>query len=189
MAQPFLKSLKMLDAKLRSAKRAQWHRDLPFEELVFDSKERAKSLGFGEGSTIYHNSYVYGDVRVGKHTWIGPFTMLDGSGGGLQIGEYCSVSSGVHIYTHDTVKWAVSRGQASYERAPVRIEDCCYIGSQAIIAKGVTIGAHSVVGAGAFVKKDVPPYSVVAGIPARVIGRVEVKGENVRFIYKKGKQR
>ncbi len=167
---------------LRAEMRERWQRDLPLEELLFDRWERAKSLGFGEDTSIYHNSYVYGDVRVGAHTWIGPFTLLDGSGG-LVIGDNCSISAGVHIYTHDTVKWAVSGGKAQYERAPVSVGNCCHIGSQTVIAKGVTIGDHSIVGACSFVNRDVPSYSVALGAPSRVVGRIEVDAEgNVRWM-------
>lgn len=168
-----LKSLVALYDKLRGNMRERWQRDLPFEELLFDRWERAKSLGFGEGSSIYHNSYVYGDVRVGKNTWIGPYTLLDGSGG-LTIGDYCSISAGVHIYTHDTVMWAISGGKAEYERAPVRIGDCCHIGGQTVIAKGVTIGDHCVIGASSFVNRDILPYTVAFGVPCRPAGRVLV---------------
>src|SRR5437667_11348420 len=91
-----LRSLVRLYERLRLNMREHWQRDLPFEELLFDRWERAKSLGFGEGTSIYHNSYVYGNVKVGTHTWIGPYTLLEGSGG-LQIGDYCSISAGVHI--------------------------------------------------------------------------------------------
>lgn len=168
-----LKSLVALYDKLRGNMRERWQRDLPFEELLFDRWERAKSLGFGEGSSIYHNSYVYGDVRVGKNTWIGPYTLLDGSGG-LTIGDYCSISAGVHIYTHDTVMWAISGGKAEYERAPVRIGDCCHIGGQTVIVKGVTIGDHCVIGASSFVNQDILPYTVAFGVPCRPAGRVLV---------------
>lgn len=177
-----LKSLVRLYEKLRSDMRERWQRDLPFDELLFDRWERAKSLGFGEGASIYHTSYIYGDVRVGKYTWIGPYTLLDGSGG-LTIGDYCSISAGVHIYTHDTVKWALSGGEADYERAPVRIGDCCYIGSQTVVAKGVTIGDHCVVGACSFVNQDIPPHTVAFGIPCRLVGRVEInESGNIRLV-------
>lgn len=159
--------------KLQREMHEKWHRDLPLEELLFDRWERAQSLGFGEGTSIYHNSYVYGDVKVGKNTWIGPFTLLDG-GGGLEIGNFCSISAGVQIYTHDSVKWAVSGGEAPYEKAPVIIHDCCHIGAMSVIAKGVEIGPHSIVGAGSFVRETVPPYTVVSGVPAEVIGTVHV---------------
>ena len=167
----FLDQLRAVYDELRSEMREQWHRDLPLEELLFDRWARARQLGFGEGASIYHNSYVYGDVRVGERTWIGPFTLLDGSGG-LRIGSNCSISAGVHIFTHDSVQWAVSGGEAPYERAPVSIGDCCYIGSQTVIAKGVTIGDHCIVGACSFVNRDLPPFTIAAGSPCRPTGRV-----------------
>ena len=160
---------------LRQKMRDRWSRDLPLEELLFDRWERARELGFGEGTSIYHNSYVYGDVKVGNHTWVGPFCLLDGSGS-LSIGDFCSISAGVQIYTHDTVRWALSAGKAGYERAPVRIGSACHIGALAVVVKGVEIGDHCVVGAHSFVNRQVPPFTVVAGAPARVIGRVEVDG-------------
>ena len=162
-----------LYAKLRMRMRKTWNRDLPLEELLFDRWERAQSLGFGEGSSIYHNSYVYGDVKVGEHTWVGPFTILDG-GGGLTIGNYCSISSGVQIYTHDTAKWAVSGGKMPYEKGSVVIHNCCHIGANSIIARGVEIGPHSVVGAGSLVREGVAPYTIVSGVPARRIGAVRI---------------
>jgi len=159
--------------RLRQDMRERWHRDLPFEELLFDRWERASALGFGERANIYHNSYVYGDVTVGEHTWVGPYTLLDGTGG-LSIGKYCNISAGVQIYTHDTVKWVLSGGKAKYEYAPVSIGDCCHIGSQSVVIKGVTIGAHSVIGGCSFVNRDIPPYTVAFGVPCRPAGRVEV---------------
>lgn len=167
---------------LRKQMRDRWQRDLPIEELMFDRWERAKNLHFGEGTSIYHNSYVYGDVKIGHHTWVGPYTLLDGSGG-LEIGDYCSVSAGVLIYTHDNVKWTLSGGKAEHERAAVSIGNCTYIGSQTVIAKGVTIGEHCVIGACAFVNCSIPPYSVAVGAPCRVVGRVEINNDQVRLIY------
>jgi len=174
--------LKRIYKFLQTQMREKWNRDLPLEELLFDRWERARQLGFGEGTSIYHNSYVYGDVKVGKHTWIGPFTLLDGSGG-LEIGDYCNISSGVQIYTHDTVKWAVSGGIAEYERAPVKVGNCCYIGPQTVIAKSVIIGDHSIIGACSFVNRDVPAYSIVAGMPGKVIGRVVIDGDKIKYEY------
>lgn len=171
-----------LYAELRNGMRARWSRDLPFDELMFDRWERARSLGFGEGASIYHSSLVYGPVQVGEQTWIGPMTILDGSGG-LRIGRTCSISAGVQIYSHDSVKWALSGGTAACERSPVAIGNCCYIGPNSIIARGVTIGDHVVVGAGSFVDRDVPPFSIVVGTPARVVGRVIVDGPAVRLEF------
>jgi acetyltransferase-like isoleucine patch superfamily enzyme len=168
-----LGKLASLYRDLREEMRAKWKRDLPFFELPFDRWERANALRFGEKTSIYQSSYVYGDVAVGTNTWIGPFTVLDGSGG-LTIGDYCSISAGVHIYTHDTVKWALSGGLAAYERAPVSIGSYCHIGAQTVIVKGVVIGEHCVIGANSFVNRDIPPYCVAYGTPCRPVGRVKV---------------
>ena len=174
-------ALQELRAALRAETRDRWHRDLPFFELLGDRWERAKELGFGEGTSIYESSYVFGDVRVGRNTWIGPLTLLDGSGG-LSIGDNCSISTGVQIYSHDTVKWAVSGGAAGYEHAPVAIGDWCYIGTQSVVTKGVTIGAQCVVGACSFVNRDLPPRTIAVGAPCRPIGHVEVDGAEVELV-------
>jgi hypothetical protein len=68
----------------------RFDRSLPFQDGAFDRWERARRLGFGEGASIYNSSLVFGDVSVGEHTWVGPNTILDGSGGKLSIGAYCS---------------------------------------------------------------------------------------------------
>src|SRR4051812_25211035 len=153
--------------------RSRWDRSLPLDEELFDRWERARSLGFGDGTSVYEHAYVYGDVTVGENTWIGPMTVLDGSGG-LEIGSWCSISCGVQLYTHSTVEWAVSGGAADYQRARTIIEDRTFIGPLSVVAMGVRIGAGSVVGAHAFVNRDVPPGSVVVGVPGRVIGRAEL---------------
>ena len=169
--------------KLREKIRERWQRTLPFGEEIQDRWEKADFLGFGKGTSVYDSSYVYGDVTVGENTWIGPFTLLDGSGG-LVIGSYCSVSAGVHIYTHDTVKWALSGGRAEYERSPVVIGDCCYIGPNAVISSGVKVGNRCVIGASSFVNRDVPDNTIVLGIPARKRGRVRVYDDGrVEFDY------
>ncbi len=83
--------------KLQHDINEKWQRTLPFGDYIVDRWKKAECLGFGEGSTIYDSSLVFGDVKVGKNTWIGPFTILDGSGG-LEIGSNCSISAGVQIY-------------------------------------------------------------------------------------------
>lgn len=147
---------------------AEWSRYLPFGDYVVDRWEKAELLGFGAGSSIYDNCVVLGDVRVGNNTWIGPNTILDGSGT-LEIGSFCSISAGTQIYSHDSVNWALSGGKSEYDYAPTRIEDCCYIGPNAIIAKGVIIGKGAIIGANSFVNKSVKSGAKVAGNPAKEI--------------------
>ena len=172
----FAAALRAFHATRDGAMRADFARSLPFGELVVDRWARARALGFGDGASVYDSALVLGDVRVGAGTWIGPHVVLDGSGG-LVIGDTCSISAGVQVYTHDSVRWALSGGTAPYERAPVVIGDRCYVGPQAVITRGVTIGECAVVGAQALVNRDVPAYAIVVGTPARVVGTVEVQAD------------
>lgn len=149
----------------------RFNRTLPFGEYVVDRWEKARELGFGEGTSIYDSSVVIGDVTVGSNTWIGPFTLLDGSGG-LTIGDHCSISAGVQIYTHDTVQWAVSGGAAQPERAPTVIGSRCYLGPNVIVSRGVTIGDGCVIGANSLVRTSIPAGSRAYGTPCRVVGTV-----------------
>jgi acetyltransferase-like isoleucine patch superfamily enzyme len=162
-------ALRAFWSERRAALDAEFSRTLPFGDYVVDRWEKARALGFGEGASIYDSAHVFGDVTVGRNTFIGPFTVLDGSGG-LAIGDNCSIAAGVQIYTHNTVEWAVSGGEAAYVRAPTRIGNNCYIGPNAVISMGVTIGDGSIVGANSLVLEDVPAGSKVAGSPARPIG-------------------
>lgn len=165
--------LRTLLGELRAEMRERWQRDLPLGELLGDRWERARSLGFGEGSSIYASSYVYGDVRVGCNTWIGPNTLLDGSGG-LVIGDGCDISAGAQLYSHDTVRRVLSDGRYEIEHSPVAIGDRVHVGAGAIILRGVTIGDHSVIAAGAVVNREISSHTVAAGVPARPIGTVEI---------------
>lgn len=172
-----------LARKRDSELRERFDRSLPFADALFDRWERAKQLGFGADTSIYNSSAIFGSVQIGENTWVGPWTLLDGSGGDLSIGSYCSVSAGVQIYTHDTAKWAVSGGRAPKKTGTVTISDRVYLGSQSIITCGVTIGTRSVIGANSLVNQDIPENTIAAGTPARPIGRVEVDGDQVKFLY------
>lgn len=152
---------------------AQWKRTLPFGDYFVDRWEKARVLGCGEGTSIYDSALVLGTVTVGENTWVGPFTILDGSGG-LTIGSFCSISAGVQIYSHDSVKWALSGGKMPYEYAGTRIGSRVYIGPNTIIAKGVTIGDCCVIGANSLVTSDIPDNSKAYGTPAKVVGTVDV---------------
>lgn len=179
--------------ELRLAREAElksrFARSLPFADGLFDRWERARRLGFGEGASIYDSACVFGEVTVGAETWIGPWVMLDGSGGGISIGVTCSISAGVHIYTHDTALWALSGGKLEPQRGAVVIGDRSYIGSQSVIARGVTIGEMCVVAANSFVRQDAPARTILSGVPARTIGHVEGQGETVQLVFDSGAAR
>lgn len=163
--------------------RADFDRSLPFQDTMFDRWERARRLGFADGASIYNSSCVFGKVSVGSNTWIGPNTLLDGSGGGIALGMFCSVSAGVHIYTHDTVLWALSGGKLPRAEGGVAIGDFTYIGSQSIVAAGVTIGSRCVIAANSFVNADVTNRTIVGGSPARKLGVVLGEGDDVRLVF------
>ena len=135
--------------KERKSVSTKWNRVLSSGDYLNDRWEKAKYLGFGEGSSVYDSCIVLGEVKVGAQTWIGPFTILDGSGG-LEIGDYCSISAGVQIYSHDTTRWATTFGVELAELSPTVIES------------GVYIGANS------FVNRSIPPNSRAWGTPCRV---------------------
>lgn len=175
-------NLEALHATLGAAFSKQFDRSLPFSDEVFDRWERAKSLGWGTGSSIYDSAYVFGETQVGVNTWIGPFTIIDGSGK-LSIGDSCTISAGVHIYTHNNVKQTLSGGNLPIERAPVKIGANTYIAPQSILTMGITVGKHVLIAANSFVNRDVPDFAIMAGNPAKQIGIVVLKGDEIQFDY------
>lgn len=166
-----LEELKLLYASLDQEMQEKFQRHVSIGDLVLDRWERAKRYGFGEGTSCYDNVLVLGEVKVGKNCWIGPGVILDGSGG-LEIGDNCSISAGVHIYTHDSVQWATSMGEKAIDRDSVKIGSGVYLGPQSIICKGVSIGNKAVIGALSMVREDVEEAQKVGGVPARVLGSI-----------------
>lgn len=156
---------------LSKEKQREFYRSLPFGDCFVDRWERAKKLKFGEGSSIYDSSLVLGNVTVGKNSWIGPFTILDGSGGDLIIGNSCDISAGVQIYTHDTINRVIYNN--SINTASVTIGNNCYIGPNAIISKGISIGDKVVVGANSFVNRDLPSGCRAYGTPVKIFNEIE----------------
>ncbi len=164
-----LDNLKSFWLKRRREVDASFKRTLPFADYIVDRWEKAKELGFGEGTSIYDSALVLGDVKVSSNTWIGPAVILDGSGG-LEIGSNCSISAGVQIYSHDSIKWAISGGESGYEHAKTTLGNDCYIGPNTIITKGVSIGDGCIIGANSLVLDDIPAGSKAFGSPCRIAG-------------------
>ena len=163
----------------------KYNRINPMNENLADWKQKGRLVSGYSNNTIYESSTIIGDVTMGDNCWIGPFTILDG-GGGLNIGNMVTIAAGAMIYTHDTLKFTLSNGKMPYEYNEVIIGDNCFIGSQAIILKGSFIGCHSLVAANSLVNGRVPPYTIVAGSPARRIGTVRREEDgSVSLIYNK----
>jgi acetyltransferase-like isoleucine patch superfamily enzyme len=177
------RDLQALHVRRRGEILQDFVRSVPLADELTDRWERARFLGFGEGSSIYDSCLVIGAVQVGVHTWIGPQTILDGSGG-LSVGDYCSISAGVQLYSHDTVAWALSGGRRERTLAPTSVGNCCYLGPNVIVAKGVAIGNHCLIGANSLVNRSLPSNTIAVGTPARVRGRVEVGDDGeVRLLW------
>ena len=122
-----------------------------------------------ESFTCINNAV--GDIIIGDHTRIGMHETIIGP---VTIGNYCGFGQGTIItaliHTIDDTNKRIFDQEFSVK--PVIIEDDVMIGANASIMPGVRIGSHSVVAAGAVVTKDVPPHSLVAGVPAKIIKQI-----------------
>lgn len=136
-----------------------------------------RSVELGDRVTLYGNAYLNavgpgGRISIGTHSQIDQFCVLYGQGG-LTIGEHCAIASGVKIYTQ-TNQYRSAPEKLILDQpvvyAPVRIGRDVWIGANAVVLPGVSIGDHAVVGAGAVVRRDVGEGEIVAGVPARVVG-------------------
>ena len=102
----------------------------------------------------------------------------------IEIGNHVTVSADVAMITHDGGTWCVRETEKYrdiFKYGKIVIGDNCFIGMRSIIMPGVTIGANSIVAAGAIVTKDVPEGSVVGGVPAKVIKTTRDYADNILY--------
>lgn len=130
-----------------------------------------RRFSLGERSVIESFSCInnaVGDVLIGDHTRIGIHNTIIGP---VTIGNHVNLAQGITVtaLNHNFSDLNKRIDEQGISTQPVTISDDVWIGANAVILPGVTIGQHAVVAAGAVVTKDVPPYSIVAGIPAKVI--------------------
>lgn len=134
-------------------------------------------LRMGERSYIAAHAYVTGQIVLGSDSTINPFAAVRGRitiGDGVRIGAHTSLIA----FNHGTAP-----GQPIFQQPHtalgITIGDDVWIGSNVTILDGVTIGPHTIIGAGAVVTKDVPANTIAAGNPARVLRSREVGAEPV----------
>jgi len=149
------------------------------------------SISLGDEVIISRGVSLSGDVKIGDRTWIGDFVIIQSWGGKIELGADCSVNPFCVLYGHGGLK--IGNGvriatqvviapmnhifkekhipiyKQGIEARGIIIEDDIWIGANAIILDGVKIGKGSVIGAGSVVTEDVEPYSIVVGVPARII--------------------
>ena len=123
-------------------------------------------------ATIYYGAIIRGggNLHIGRHSIVGDECMLDARRGGIFIGENVNIGVKVSFWTgsHD-MNDPLFRSMPE-KRGSITVGDRAWIGPHAVILKRVRIGEGAVVAAGAVVTKDVEPYSVVAGVPAKKVG-------------------
>jgi len=122
----------------------------------------------GPGTSIHRGCRLYrpSHVMIGSHTVINREVLLDGRMG-LFIGDNVSISEGVAIFT---LEHEPDSPNFENRGAAVHVEDYVFIGARAIILPGITVSRGAVVAAGAVVTRNVDSYTIVGGVPARMIG-------------------
>ena len=132
-----------------------------------------ETFEFGSGVFIGAGAYLQGrfdgKCKIGDHVWIGPQSYFDARA--LVIGDFVGWGPGAKVLgsQHTGIPGDIPIVQTDLEIKPVRIGAWADIGTNAVILPGVAVGKGSIVGAGAVVAEDVPPFAVVAGVPARFL--------------------
>ena len=133
-----------------------------------------RKFSLGDYSVIESFSCInnaVGDVIIGDHTRIGLHNTVIGP---VTIGHHVNLAQGITItaLNHNFEDKSQRIDAQGVSINPVIIGDDIWIGANAVVLPGVSIGHHSVVAAGAVVTKDVPPHSLVAGVPAKIIKEI-----------------
>jgi acetyltransferase-like isoleucine patch superfamily enzyme len=170
----------------------EWQRDLQaqfesLETIVFGKNcfvaptsrlfaEPGRTIEVGDGSRIAADVFLHGPIVLGKNVSINPRVTMDGGARGIRVGDDTRIASGSSFYAfnHGMSPQGLVREQAVSSKGIVVGCDC-WIGANVSVVDGVTIGDHAVVGMGSVITKDVPAWSIVAGVPARVIGDRRLK--------------
>lgn len=168
--------------RLSNLSHVSFQRNLVIEDLAELQGLAERGVHFGANVTIGRGAMIrpsgyYGrdmgvGLTVGDASNIGIGSYL-GCSGGIRIGAHVMMGPYVRIFSENHVfdDPDVPMSSQGIVHGAVAVEDDCWLGAGATILAGVTVGRGSVVAAGAVVTKGVPPYSIVAGVPGRVVGR------------------
>ncbi len=165
---------------VKYARHLQAGKDLIIEDYAELNCLSRQKIIFGERVSIGKFAIIrptngYGGeigegLRIGNNSNIGPYCYI-GCSGHIEIGNNVMMSPRVSIYAENHVfsRTDIPMKEQGVEKQFVKIGDDCWIAANSIILAGVTIGKGSVIAAGSVVTKDIPPYSVAAGVPAQII--------------------
>lgn len=172
----------------------------PFSEI-----KGVKKISLGKGVVLekYSRLYANGEnasIEIGDYTTIYPYVLLKANGGKIKIGNCCSINDYAVMYglggvsigddVHISAHTVIIASEHNYENLGtplfskemkgkgITIEKSVWIGANAVILDGVTIGTGSVIGAGAVVTENIPAYSIAVGVPAQVIKKRCLKNED-----------
>lgn len=145
----------------------------------------------GAETRVWHFSHVRTGARIGHHCSFGMGSYI---GSGVEIGNGCRIQNHVSIYEQVTLEDEVFCGpscvftnvinpRAAIDRKqeflPTRIRRGASIGANATIICGITVGRWALIGAGAIVRRDIPDFALVVGVPTKRIGWVGIRGETL----------
>ena len=146
----------------------------------------------GEGTSIWHFCHIMKDTHIGENSSLGQNCFV---ATGVRIGSNCKIQNNVSLYTGVTLeddvfcgpsmvftnvktpRCAYPRNNPQTDYRPTLVKRGASIGANATILSGITIGEHALIGAGAVVTKDVPPYTLILGVPGIQQGYVCECGE------------
>lgn len=157
-----------------------------FKGVRIDGRGHENNRIHLENGVIIEHNVVIGSldhtcIEIGQDTFIGPGVCIAGPGN-IKIGKQCLIAAhtGIYANNHNFADPSKSIRSQGVTRLGIVIEDDCWLGDGVKVLDGVTIGKGSVIGAGAIVTKDIPPFSVAVGVPARVIKNRDGK-EVIKF--------
>lgn len=160
--------------------------------FVHESSYVDADVKIGEGTKIWHFCHIQKGARIGKNCSFGQNVNISNN---VIVGNDCKVQNNVSIYegvvledgvfcgpscvfTNDlTPRARYPKGRDGYKKTLIR--EGASIGANATIVCGNIIGKYAMVAAGAVVTKDVPDYALVAGVPAKVVGRIDERGKSI----------
>lgn len=162
----------------------------PADVFVHESAHVSPKARIGRGTKVWINVQIRENASIGENCIISKDVYIDE---GVIIGCRCKVQNSVSVYkgvtiaddvfvgpnvsfTNDLVPRAFNTG---WSITPTTVETGASIGANATIVCGVTLGEYSMVAAGSVVTRDVPPYTLVKGNPARVAGKIDKMGQRV----------
>lgn len=168
-------------------------RENPRQYFVHESSYIDDNVTIGEGTKVWHFSHIQTGSVIGKNCSIGQNVNIANNvkiGNNVKIQNNVSVYEGVEledyvfcgpsmVFTNIKLPRSEFPQKGSEYYLKTLVKKSASIGANATIVCGVTIGEYAVIGAGAVVTKDVPPYALVVGNPARIVGKVEKKGNIV----------